>query len=45
MSLAFSVIRCAPRRVRWSLLTRLTVLTVASAACGWVLALVKGGAL
>lgn len=45
MSLAFSVIRCAPRRVRWSLLTRLTVLTVGSAICGWVLALVKGGAL
>jgi hypothetical protein len=45
MSLAFSVIRCAPRRSRWMLAARLTLLTVASAACGWVLALVKGGAL
>lgn len=45
MSLAFSVIRCAPRRRRWTLMTKLTLLTVASAVCGWVWVLVKGGAL
>lgn len=45
MSLAFSVIRCATKRSRWTLLTRLTVLAVASAGAGWVLAVLKGGAL
>lgn len=45
MSLAFSVIRCAPKRARWTLMTRLAVLLVGSAICGGLLALLKGGLL
>lgn len=41
MRLAFAVTRCAPRKRRMSWVTRLTVFFSASAACGWLLALIK----
>jgi hypothetical protein len=45
MTLASTLIRCAPRRrrVTWvTWVTRLTVFLTASAVCGWALTLIKG---
>lgn len=41
MSVSFSVIRCAPRKRRRSLLTKLALFMTGSALAGWVVFLTK----
>ena len=41
MSLAFSIIRCAPRKRRLSWATRLTVFLLITASAGWLLNFIK----